>query len=88
MDKRRVEYQLKEVQVSYGKYRFGLGKIMKEKNISLNQLLRETNTDFKVAKRLLDGTSISINLDVVARLCNYLKCDSSEIFEYIINQKT
>ena len=34
-------------------YLFKLGDILNKKEISINKLMRDTNTDFKVLKRLI-----------------------------------
>ena len=44
--------------------------------------MRDTNTDFKVLKRLINGDSARIDIGVLARLCNYLNCSISDIVEY------
>ena len=63
-----------QVQIENGTYSFKLGDILRERGISINKLMRDTNTDFKVLKRLIIG--------VLARLCNYLNCSISDIVEY------
>ena len=44
--------------------------------------MRDTNTDFKVLKRLINGDSARLDIGVLARLCNYLNCSVSDIVEY------
>ena len=46
--------------------------------------MRDTNTDFKVLKRLMTGDLVRIDIFVIARLCDYLHCKISDIFEYKI----
>ena len=53
------------------------------KNISINKLMRETNTDFKVLKRILTGELVRFDIFVVARLCDYLECEIKDIIEYV-----
>ena len=55
MDK--MDY-IKKVKIDNGYYLFKLEKILKDKNISINKLIRDTNTDFKVIKRLIDRKSV------------------------------
>lgn len=74
---------IKKVEIENGYYLFKLGQILKEKNISINKLMRNTNTDFKVIKRIMDGDIARIDITVLARLCDYLKCEITDIFEYI-----
>lgn len=71
-----------QVQIENGTYSFKLGDILRERGISINKLMRDTNTDFKVLKRLINGDSARINIGVLARLCNYLNCSISDIVEY------
>ena len=49
--------------------------------------MRDTNTDFKVIKRLLTGDLVRIDILVLARLCNYLDCKITDIVEYINTYK-
>lgn len=71
-----------QVQIENGTYSFKLGDILRERGISINKLMRDTNTDFKVLKRLINGDSARIDIGVLARLCNYLNCSISDIVEY------
>ena len=74
---------IKKVEIENGYYLFKLGQILKEKNISINKLMRDTNTDFKVIKRIMNGDIARIDITVLARLCDYLNCNITDIFEYI-----
>ena len=71
-----------KVKIENGYYIFKLEDLLKQKNISINQLMRETNTDFKVLKRIITGDLVRIDIFVIARLCDYLHCEISDIFEY------
>lgn len=73
-----------QVQIENGIYSFKLGDILKKRGISINKLMRDTNTDFKVLKRLINGDSARIDIGVLARLCNYLNCSVSDIVEYTL----
>ncbi|MCI8345787.1 MAG: helix-turn-helix transcriptional regulator [Clostridia bacterium] len=75
------------LKVEKGEYIFKLQDILREKNISINKLMRETSTDFKVIKRLMVGDIIRVDIFVIARLCDYLNCNISEIIEYIPNNE-
>ena len=72
-----------KVNIEKGYYLFKLEDILKERNISINKMIRETETDFKVLKRLLTGDLVRIDIFVMARLCEYLNCTITEIVEYI-----
>ena len=64
-------------------YLFKLSKNLKEKNISINKLMRDTNTDFKVIKRLMTGELVKVDIFVLARICDYLDCTIEDIIEYV-----
>lgn len=66
-----------------GYYLFKLEKVLYEKKISINKLMRDTNTDFKVIKRIEKGDLARVDITVIARLCDYLDCEMTDIFEYI-----
>lgn len=72
-----------KVNVGNGYYLFKLEDLLKEKNISINKLMRDTNTDFKVLKRLMTGELLRFDIYVVARLCEYFNCQITDIIEYI-----
>ena len=71
-----------KVKIENGYYLFKLKDILNKKKISINKLMRDTNTDFKVLKRLITGDLLRVDIIVLARLCNYLNCDIKDIFEY------
>ena len=72
-----------KVAIDNGYYLFKLGKILKDNNISINKLMRDTNTDFKVIKRLMTGELVRMDIFVLSRFCIYLNCDLNDIVEYI-----
>lgn len=49
--------------------------------------MRDTNTDFKVLKRLLTGELVRFDIFVIARLCDYFNCTINDIIEYIPSKK-
>ena len=69
-----------------GYYLFKLEQLLEDKKISKNKIMRDTNTDFKVLKRIGTGELERIDIAVLARLCDYLDCEIVDIFEYIPNQ--
>lgn len=75
-----------KLEMEKGVYYFKLEDILKEKNISINKLMRETNTDFKVLKRLLTGELVRFDIFVMSRLCDYLNCKIDDIVEYKTNK--
>ena len=76
-----------KVKIENGCYLFKLEDILKSRNISINKLIRDTNTDFKVLKRMLTGELVRVDVFVLARLCDYFYCDITDIIEYIPNKK-
>lgn len=74
--------------VENGYYLFKLEKVLHTRNISINKLMRDTNTDFKVLKRIIKGDLVRFDIFVIARICDYLDCKITDIIEYFPNQKT
>ena len=75
--------KVQKVKIENGYYLFKLGSLLENKKISINKLMRDTNTDYKVIKRLMTGDMVRIDIIVLARLCNYLNCAIEDIVEYI-----
>jgi len=73
--------------VENGYYLFKLEKVLLTRNISINKLMRDTNTDFKVLKRIIKGDLVRFDIFVIARICDYLDCKITDIIEYFPNQK-
>lgn len=73
--------------VENGYYLFKLEKVLHTRNISINKLMRDTNTDFKVLKRIIKGDLVRFDIFVIARICDYLDCKITDIIEYFPNQK-
>ena len=75
------------LKIEKGEYLFKLEDVLKKKNISINKLMRNTNTDFKVLKRMMTGELVRFDIFVVARLCDYLNCKIIDIIEYVPSKK-
>ena len=73
--------------IENGYYLFKLEQVLKNRNISINKVMRDTNTDFKVIKRIMNGEVVRIDITVLARLCDYLNCEIKDLVEYYPNQK-
>lgn len=73
---------ISKVKMENGVYLFKLNNILKDKNISINKISRDTNTDFKVIKRLMTGDLVKIDIFVLSRVCDYLDCTIEDIVEY------
>lgn len=76
-----------KLEIENGYYLFKLEKMLDVKNISINKLMKDTNTDFKVLKRIITGDLVRFDIFVIARLCDYLNCKITDIVEYFPNQK-
>ena len=76
-----------KLDIENGVYFFKLEDILKKKNISINKLMRDTNTDFKVLKRMMTGELVRIDIFVLARLCDYLNCTITDLIEYKANRR-
>jgi len=63
-----------KVNIEGGYYLFKLNDILVEKDISKNKLMRETNTDFKVIQRIINGDLTKLDIIVLARICDFLNC--------------
>ena len=76
-----------KVKIENGYYLFKLDDLLKDNDISINKLMRETNTDYKVIKRIKTGDLSKMDITVLARLCDFLDCNLYDIVEYIPNYK-
>jgi len=76
------ESKIQQVETERGRYLFKLEQVLADKNISKNQLVRDTITDFKSVQKLCRGDLVRIDIYVVARICDYLNCDPWDIVEY------
>ncbi len=74
-----------KVDVENGYYLFKLDDLLNRGCISKNQLMRDTNTDFKVLQRIIRGDLSKIDVTVFARLCDYFDCSLDSIVEYVPN---
>ena len=79
--------KIRKIKIENGYYLFKLEQILNDKNISINKLMRDTNTDFKVIKRIMTGELVRFDIFVIARLCDYFNCEITDIIEYIPNKK-
>lgn len=72
-----------KVNVENGYYLFKLDDLLNADNISKNKLMRDTNTDFKVLQRIINGEITKLDVSVFARLCDYFDCKLDDIVEYV-----
>ena len=45
--------------------------------------MKDTDTDFKVIKRIMKGDLVRFDILVLARFCDYLNCTLNDIIEYV-----
>lgn len=74
--------------VENGYYLFKLETVLHTRKISINKLMKDTNTDFKVLKRIISGNLVRLDIFVIARICDYLDCKITDIIEYFPNQNS
>lgn len=74
--------KVSKVKIEKGFYLFKLRNILYDRNISINKIMKDTNTDFKVIKRIMSGDLVKIDIFVLARICDYLNCSIEDIIEY------
>ena len=67
-----------KLNIENGYYLFKLDDILDKNNISINKLMRDTNTDFNVLKRVISGELVRVDIIVVARLCDYFNCSMND----------
>ena len=70
------------VKVENGHVLFKLEQLLEDKHISKNKIMRDTNTDYKVLKRIWTGEIERIDITVLTRICDYLDCSITDIIEY------
>ena len=79
--------EINKQNIENGYYLFKIEQIINDRNISINKLMKNTNTDFKVLKRIMTGNLVRLDIFVLARICDYLKCGIEDIVEYVPNKK-
>lgn len=68
--------------LEYGKIKFKLDKLIKEKNLTRNKLSVLSHVRNDTIKKMIDGDMTRIDLDVVCRLCKTLECSIDDLIEY------
>lgn len=58
-----------------------LSRILGEKKLKISDVSRDTGINRGTLTRLYQETAERIDLDVMDQLCDYLKCDVSDLFE-------
>lgn len=81
--RKSISDEIVKIELPNGYYLFKLGKVLDDKNISINQFMKDTETDFKTIKKHANGLVQQIDILLIDRWCNYLDIDDKEIYEYI-----
>ncbi|MBQ9658256.1 MAG: helix-turn-helix transcriptional regulator [Clostridia bacterium] len=76
-----------KVPIENGYYLFKLEDMLKKSKITTNKLMVDTNTDFKVIKRIKTGNLVRFDIFVIAKICDYFNCSLEDIVEYVPNKK-
>lgn len=59
-----------------------LSRMLGEKKLKISDVARETGLHRGSVTRLYQETAARIEIDVVDKLCQYLRCTVGELFEY------
>ena len=70
-----------EVRIGDSAFYFKLGNILAKRKIRKNKLSQDTETDYKVITRYINGDLTRLDINILERLCSYLECDISDIIE-------
>lgn len=66
----------------YGKINLKLKEYMDERKITRNALAKRVNTRFEVIDKWYNNQIENIDLDILARICFVLSCDTNDILKY------
>ena len=66
----------------YGKINLKLKEYMDERKITRNALAKRVNTRFEVIDKWYNNRIKNIDLDILARICFVLSCDTNDILKY------
>jgi len=67
---------------NYGKIDIILNEVMKSKSFTISRLCREAKLQFKQAQGYMGNTIESVDLNVLARICNAVDCEISDVLKY------
>lgn len=81
-----VSKEIVKIDLPNGYCLFKLGKLLNDKNISINQFMRDTDPDFKTIKKHANGLVQQIDILVIDKWCAYLNVNECDIYEYVRNK--
>ena len=70
-----------------GYYLFKLELILSKMNSTKYALAKNLPTEYKVLNNYARGVLTRFDINVIARICDYLNCNLSDIIEYFPNTK-
>lgn len=77
-----MKEEVNTIETENGYFLIKIGKVLKEKNISKNQLSRDTQTKFDVITHYMNDDIERLNIDLFDRFCKYLDCEFKDLVEY------
>lgn len=69
--------------VDYGYIKYNIASIMKERNISKNQITKKTGLHHQIIDRYITGSITRLDKEVLAKLCYVLNCTLDDIIIYV-----
>lgn len=88
---KKKENPLRQLPVSaneYGEIKIHLAELLKENNVSLNQLSFRAEMQRTQLRNYRDNKVQRLDIDILKRLCYVLDCDLTDLIEYIPPSKT
>lgn len=70
-----------------GKIKITLATYLEEREISRYKIIKNCNVSQTQLNRYYRNQIERIDLDVLARLCDYLQCEVSDLLEYVPDEK-
>lgn len=67
--------------------KLNLNNVLKDKEVSLFKLSKDTNITYSVLHRYQKGGLQRVDLSVLDRICNTLNCDISDLLEFENDKK-
>lgn len=66
----------------YGKVNITVNEVMKNNNFTISKFCREARLQFKQGQGYMANTIESVDLNVLARICNALDCEIADVLKY------
>lgn len=70
-----------------GKIKITLANYLEEREISRYKIIKNCNVSQTQLNRYYRNQIERIDLDVLARICDYLQCEVSDLLEYVPDEK-